>query len=1631
MAPNGKRKRGDRTYSQDSTESSQRPSPHRPQNLTLGQQNQYANNGGGARGGRRGSRGGIRGGSSQQPPRSPVNAPSVQSPSNVASPAPSTAMDPPASKEPLPRASYAAPQSQAPAAPATSPTVTQSGPRPLYKYDYLTDERIQAWRTTGRAGVVELALQLRENEEDIALGMLFNELIMSALRGRLTGEEAGAAVKEIMASLNDFEFMDLPSLFLDNLSILAEAEHQYNLSLVEDKNQKQLVKPDPVLGVILRNSGISASLMRETLDTFLLQGLGFVRQTFNRINIRHSTNTLYRQRGYNLLREETEGYSKLITEYFTVTGTLSPSNEVVVETWEKIKALIGAFDLDVGRVLDVTLDAFANALIKHNRFFIKFLRISCWWPNNIEVHGFEHDDQGFDSLPTWANPGQAGWETTPEDRQRLAELRETRDIKFWDRVREAKIDAFFELGGRRALSTSEMADIVNGDTGEEMAETDREWAAATGTLPPRGNHTAAQLLGFKLRFYASESRDPTDKLPENLIRVAALLIKIGFISFRDLYPHLYPLDKDMGTFKEKLTKENAERRLKEGRGGGGNALTMAGALPDEPERGGMGRMREPESRSTPLRQGITSDATSTPLKVEEETVQLPEPEDQKIHLLRDLLLIGAIPESLYMLGRFPWLLDLYPDLPPYLFRILHHSLDKVYADAHPQPAIPAMKKLAYNSTDASLSKGQLTFIDRPGRRTLKWAHMDRAEFTEADYGIDYKYYWDDWADNVPVCQNVDDVFALCDTLLNLVGVKIGRDPELLMKLTRIGKKSLDQDRLKENTDRWLDLLKRILVPALSLTKANPGVVNEVWEVMKLFPPSARFGIYSDWFTGPLSRQPDLKEAFDQTMAETRDVLKRISKTNTKAMARALAKVAYASPGKVFMVTLNQIESYNNLIEVVVECGRYFTYLGYEVLTWALLNALGGAGRNRMQGDGMLTSPWLKALSTFAGRIYRRYAMMDPAPILQYVAAELRKGRSEDLEVLSEMVDAMAGIRPDTTWSEDQCVAMAGRALLRSQTLKQLGDRRAESRLQSRRLVRSLTGNGLAGQLLVSIAQERQLYPYRDATNEAPIKVLSSNISKLHDDLIQYLDMLRTNLSVKEFDAAVPPIEKLISELGIDANVAWTISRPSIQYYMDEADKADAATKPAKEKSLSISPDRVLVNGDTEMTDSTAKANTTDGPADGIEDITMKEASDPPTAVSNHDSPKGDEALHPVLQDLIHRLESVLPEDFGKTISLPFYVRFWQLTLSDLVVPPYDQEAKRLKAEIDRLKADKQDMSPAAVKKRDADVKRLITVTEDITNEFKEHLQHQTAVKKKIISSGEKDAWLVEFPGRKHEVLVDSLFQELLLPRLLLSPLDALFAAKFIFWVHRLGTPHFRTLSIFMHLFRQNFLDTLITQFTEKEAKNFSVFLNEILMEFRRWIKEATIYEKEAYGPKGKEQPYPGFSLASAPDGMGVPARLVGFEEFRTAFAKWNGLLFHALKSCLQSGDYMRIRNSFQIMKGIHMHFPMINHHGTQLYNEVTLLSTKDPRDDIRLSATSLLGDLKKRQKHWVPFSHVRLVSFSDSSLLADSNMRFQGPGPKQEESPASKPAQLAAPPALNANAPEFKPSATSRYVYYQ
>lgn len=94
----------------------------------------------------------------------------------------------------------------------------------------------------------------------------------------------------------------------------------------------------------------------------------------------------YKQRRFNLFREESEGYAKLVTELNQEPLEYASASKIL----EIVKSLIGCFNLDPNRVLDIILESFETRPEQH-KLFIELLK--SYMPNgNIicEILGYKY-----------------------------------------------------------------------------------------------------------------------------------------------------------------------------------------------------------------------------------------------------------------------------------------------------------------------------------------------------------------------------------------------------------------------------------------------------------------------------------------------------------------------------------------------------------------------------------------------------------------------------------------------------------------------------------------------------------------------------------------------------------------------------------------------------------------------------------------------------------------------------------------------------------------------------------------------------------------------------------------------------------------------------------------------------------------------------------------------------------------------------------------------------------------------------------------------------------------------------------------------------------------------------------------
>jgi Transcription- and export-related complex subunit. len=100
-----------------------------------------------------------------------------------------------------------------------------------------------------------------------------------------------------------------------------------------------------------------------------------------------------------------------------------------------------------------------------------------------------------------------------------------------------------------------------------------------------------------------------------------------------------------------------------------------------------------------------------------------------------------------------------------------------------------------------------------------------------------------------------------------------------------------------------------------------------------------------------------------TGISTKYLLKRMSKDNIRDMGKQVSKVAHNNPLVVFTLMLNQIESYDNLILIMVDTFKFMSVLSLDVMGYCLLVSLGGEGetRDKLKGKSVGSMYYLEVI----------------------------------------------------------------------------------------------------------------------------------------------------------------------------------------------------------------------------------------------------------------------------------------------------------------------------------------------------------------------------------------------------------------------------------------------------------------------------------------------------------------------------------------------------------------------------------------------------------------------------------------------------------------------------------------------
>ncbi|XP_053555090.1 LOW QUALITY PROTEIN: THO complex subunit 2 [Bombina bombina] len=634
-----------------------------------------------------------------------------------------------------------------------------------------------------------------------------------------------------------------------------------------------------------------------------------------------------------------------------------------------------------------------------------------------------------------------------------------------------------------------------------------------------------------------------------------------------------------------------------------------------------------------------------------------------------------------------------------------------------------------------------------------------------------------------------DVFIM----LCFLGPYLSNDPILLAKIVRLGKafmkeyqsdacKSEGRERMEVLFSSLLGITDQVLLPSLTLMDCNACMSEEIWGMIKSFPYQYRYRLYGQWKNESYNSNPLLVKVKAQTIDRAKYIMKRLTKENVKPSGRQIGKLSHSNPTILFDYILSQIQKYDNLITPVVDSLKYLTSLNYDVLAYCIIEALANPEKEKMKHDDTTISSWLQSLASFCGAVFRKYPI-ELAGLLQYVANQLKAGKSFDLLILKEVVQKMAGIEITEEMTMEQLEAMTGGEQLKAEG-GYFGQIR-NTKKSSQRLKDALLDHDLALPLCLLMAQQRNGVIFHEG-GEKHLKLVGKLYDQCHDTLVQFGGFLASNLSTDDYVKRVPSIDVLCNDFHTPHDAAFFLSRPMYAHHIsskyDELKKAEKGNK------------------------------------------------------QQHKVHKYITSCDVVMAPVHEAVVSLHPPKVWDDISPQFYATFWSLTMYDLAVPSssYSREVNKLKLQMKAV--DENLEMPPNKKKKEKE--RCTALQDKLIEEEKKQSEHVSRVLQRM--KLEKDNWLLA-RSTKNETITKFL-QLCIFPRCIFSAIDAVYCARFVELVHQQKTPNFSTLLCYDRVFSD--IIYTVASCTENEASRYGRFLCCMLETVTKWHSDRAIYDKD-------------------------------------------------------------------------------------------------------------------------------------------------------------------------------------------
>ncbi|CAF1583731.1 unnamed protein product [Rotaria sp. Silwood1] len=770
-----------------------------------------------------------------------------------------------------------------------------------------------------------------------------------------------------------------------------------------------------------------------------------------------------------------------------------------------------------------------------------------------------------------------------------------------------------------------------------------------------------------------------------------------------------------------------------------------------------------------------------------------------------------------------------------------------------------------------------------------------------------------------------------------------QDRLLYMQLTRlctnIIKKPIITDEQQEDI---ILLIDEVLLPSLSLLDVNSCLAIELWSLMKLFPFDIRYGLYGQWHEDTYRKTPQLMFIKQDVTDKTRAILRRITKDNVKTYSRQIAKMTHNNPIIILAVIIDQIQRFDNFISVINDALKYLSPLAYDIVCYTILHALTSPISStsiptyidgKMSRENATPAQWFQNLCVLSANVFKKYPI-DFTSILYYIYDQLRLEKTCDLYLLREIITKMSGVEVTSTVTREQLEAASGGELLRSEAGQFTAARNVKK--PSIRLKEALIDNHLYLPLSIIIAQQRSCIVFKfGAQRIEHLKLIGSLYDQCQDTMVQFFTFLSNVLTTENFHHKFPSIDDLVLGFHLQVDAAFQISRPlfnlNIQAKFDEF--RSTASKSLNKNAL----------------------------------------------IQNYI-----EAVTYVMSPVLDFVKTLHPQRTWEEMTPQFYLTFWSLSMSDLQVPEIAYKRRIEELELEMTQIDERKELTAAKKRKEKE--KIHIIIDKLKEELFKQKEHVERVRARL--DIEREHWFKNRNKTKAETITEFL-QLCIFPRCLLSEIDALYCAHFIRVIHDLVTPNFSTIICYDRLFSD--ISYSLASCSENEAIRYGRFLESLLETVMSWHGDKNKFDKEC-------ATHPGFltvfrnagNAATKTTGTTQTPEQLDYDNFRHVCHKWHYKLAKSFIVCLDSNDYIQIRNVLQVLTVLLPIYPKMTTFYAALERRIKAIcaAEKDRRHDLFALAKCYSGRLAHKHRDMIEESQFHSVperQTSSSSSTSNQN----------------------------------------------